>query len=56
MEELDTNEKDFQIVNEDTSKVQYGTETGDPPLVIVVQGGRNVNLILTKLVWQINFN
>jgi hypothetical protein len=41
--EIDENDK-FEIENNKAteSKVNFGTEVGNPPLVVVVQGGKNV--------------
>jgi hypothetical protein len=39
--EMDENNK-FEVENEST-KVKYSSEVGNPPLVVVVQGGKNVN-------------
>jgi hypothetical protein len=36
-------ENKFEIEEKSSSKVVYGTEIGNPPLVVVVQGGKNVN-------------
>jgi hypothetical protein len=38
--EFEDNEPNFEIEKE--SNIRYGSETGNPPLVVVVQGGKNV--------------
>jgi hypothetical protein len=40
--EIDENDQTFEI--EKKSTIQYGNEIGNPPLVVVVQGGKNVKL------------
>lgn len=42
MMQMDDMENKFEIEDNTNSKVKYGNEVGNPPLVVVVQGGRNV--------------
>jgi hypothetical protein len=35
----------FEIEETNESNVKFGTETANAPLLIVVQGGKNVNIL-----------
>jgi hypothetical protein len=41
MIEMDEGQNKFEI-EEESTKVKYSSEVGNPPLVVVVQGGKNV--------------
>ncbi len=53
MMDIDEEQNNNFVIEED--QVQYGTEIANPPLVVVVQGGKNVilNIILVR---KIDFN
>jgi len=48
--DLDENENQnkFVIEEKDTSDVKFGSEIGNAPLVVVVQGGKNVNIFYNR--------
>ena len=39
----------FQIEDKETTNIVYGNDIGNPPLVVVVQGGKNVRIFLLKI-------
>jgi hypothetical protein len=41
---IDDNMDKFEIIPEEKSRVKFGNEVGEPPLVVVIQGGKNVKL------------
>lgn len=51
MMDLDENDGKFEIEEKNESKIKLGNEIGSPPIIIVVQGGKNVskNKLLFKL-------
>ena len=46
--DLDENQNKFVIEEKDTSDVKFGSEIGNAPLVVVVQGGKNVNILYNQ--------
>jgi hypothetical protein len=46
--DLDENQNKFVIEEKDTSDVKFGSEVGNAPLVVVVQGGKNVNFFYNR--------